>query len=119
MVWHQHAASTRLLGEPARYELVQRNLLVCATKNLAWRSALRVWAGRFVVHAKGLVTGPYRRQRLRSLLRALWAMPSAIAARRTVPSHRGVDDRAMFAYSTGLSPHFSADTYRSTPDPID
>ncbi|HEY4333680.1 MAG TPA: glycosyltransferase family 2 protein, partial [Ilumatobacteraceae bacterium] len=47
-VLHQHAASTRKLGEPARYELVQRNLLLCVTKNFTARAAVAAWASRLV-----------------------------------------------------------------------
>ena len=114
MVFHQHAASTRLLGEAVRYELVQRNLLLCAAKNLTWRSALVVWITRLIVHAKGTLTGPYRTQRVRSLLRAAWGLPSALRARRALPrrqSQRG--DAELFGYSTGLNPQFDVTTYRS------
>ena len=114
VVFHQHAASTRLLGEAVRYELVQRNLLLCAAKNLAWRSALEVWIKRLIVHAKGTLTGPYRTQRVRSLLRAAWGLPATLRARRALPrrqSQRG--DAELFGYSTGLNPQFDVTTYRS------
>ena len=113
VVWHQHAASTRLLGEPARYELVQRNLLLCAAKNLTSSSVARVWLARLVVHAKGIVTGPYRQQRIRSIVRALRGLPSALHARRELPQLRAVPDAAMFAYAEGMTPNFSTETYRS------
>ena len=113
VVWHRHAASTRLLGEPARYELVQRNLLLCATKNLTARVAARVWVTRLVVHAKGLVTGPYRAQRLRSIARALVGLPSAVAARRGLPRHRAVSDAELFRYADGMTPNFDAETLRA------
>jgi hypothetical protein len=113
VVWQRHAGSTRHLGEPARYELVQRNLLLCATKNLTVGSALRVWINRAVVHAKGTVTGPYRVQRLRSIARALAALPSAVAARRGLPSRRAVTDGELFRYSIGMHPNFDAETLRA------
>jgi len=113
VVHHQHAGSTRALGEPARYELVQRNLLLCATKNLTARSAARVWFGRFAVHGKGLLTGPYRAQRVRSLGRAVAGMPSAIAARRHLPPTRARTDDELFAWSVGQSPNFDAETLRT------
>lgn len=113
MVFHQHALSTRLLGEAARYELVQRNLLLCATKNFTAKAVLRVWLGRFVVHAKGVVTGPYRWQRIRSIARALAGLPSALRARRTLAKDRRIRDDALFAYAEGMSPNFSAETYRT------
>jgi len=113
VVFHQHAASTRLLGEPARYELVQRNLLLCAAKNFTLQSALRVWGFRLIVHAKGIITGPYRAQRIRSIGRALVALPSALAARRKLPRRRAATEASLFAYSAGLSPNFNTDTYRA------
>jgi GT2 family glycosyltransferase len=114
VVFHQHAASTRLLGEPARYELVQRNLLVCAAKNFTLLAAVRVWGSRLVVHTKGVITGPYRQQRLRSIGRALMALPSALMARRGLPRHRAVAEATLFAYSAGLEPNFDTDTYRAS-----
>jgi GT2 family glycosyltransferase len=117
VVFHQHAASTRLLGEPARYELVQRNLLLCATKNLSARVAAGVWWQRLVVHAKGVITGPYRAERARSILRALAGAPSALAARRRLPKRDRTTDAQLFAYAQGMSPRFDAETYRARPLP--
>ncbi len=113
VVFHQHAASTRLLGEPARYELVQRNLLLCAAKNFTIAAALRVWGARIVVHAKGIIKGPYRAERVRSIARAVWGLPSVLMARRQLPRVRAVDEQTLFAYSAGLEPNFDTDTYRA------
>jgi len=114
VVHHQHAASTRLLGEAARYELVQRNLLLCVAKNFTVRRAIVAWSQRFVVHAKGVVTGPYRLPRIRSIGRALVGLPSVLAARRLLSaSARPLDGPAVFAYAAGQSPNFSTETYRS------
>jgi GT2 family glycosyltransferase len=115
VVMHQHAASTRLLGEAARYELVQRNLLLCATKNFTLRRAAAVWGGRLIVHAKGVVKGPYRLQRVRSLLRGVVGAPSALLARRTRPRPApGYDELTDFAFADGMSPMFDPETYRAT-----
>lgn len=119
VVFHEHAASTRLLGEPARYELVQRNLLLCAAKNFTLGAALRVWGSRLVVHTKGIIKGPYRAERARSIARALWGLPSVLLARRRLPRTRAVDEQALFAYSVGLEPNFDTDTYRADTDPAD
>ena len=113
VVFHQHAASTRSLGEPARYELVQRNLLVCAAKNLTPRTAARVWCSRIVVHTKGLITGPYRLQRVRAVGRAGAMLPRAIWARRDLPRRRAVAESALFRYSVGLEPDFDPLTFRA------
>ncbi len=113
VVFHQHAASTRLLGEPARYELVQRNLLLCAAKNLTLASAARVWGSRLIVQLKGVITGPYRVQRVRATWRALVALPSALRARRTLSCRRAVTEDVLFAYAIGHSPNFDTDTYRA------
>ena len=113
VVFHQHAASTRALGEPARYELVQRNLLVCAAKNFTTRTAVRVWCSRILVHTKGLVTGPYRLQRVRAVGRATAMLPRAIAARRDLPRHRAVAESVLFGYSAGLEPDFDPLTFRA------
>lgn len=113
IVHHQHAASTRTLGEPARYELVQRNLLLCATKNLGLRSVVHVWSQRFVVHGKGVIKGPYRTQRLRALSRAVVGAPSALAARRHLPGGRANTDEELFEWSVGQSPNFDAETLRT------
>lgn len=114
VVFHQHAASTRLLGEPARYELVQRNLLLCAAKNFTPGAALRVWGSRIVVQSKGIIKGPYRAERVRSIARALWGLPSVLRARRHLPRTRAVDEQSLFAHSAGLEPNFDTDTYRAS-----
>lgn len=119
VVWHQHAGSTRLLGEPARYELVQRNLLLCATKNLSLRSVGRIWVSRLVVQTKGVITGPMRLERIRSIGRALAGLASVVSARRALP-RLGValknGEPELFAYADGLTPNFSADTYATVDD---
>jgi GT2 family glycosyltransferase len=115
LVHHRHAGSTRKLGEPARYELVQRNLLLCATKNLSPRSVVRVWGTRLIVHAKGVITGPYRLERIRAIARAIAGAPSALAARRGLPRPRAHTDDELFAYSIGQSPQFDPETLRTTP----
>ena len=114
IVLHEHAASTRLLGEAARYELVQRNLLLCVAKNFPASLALRAWLSRLVVQAKGLVTGPYRVQRLRSIALALIGLPGVLVARRRLghaPAPAQMEP--WFAFAAGQSPNFSAETYRS------
>jgi len=115
IVYHQHAASTRMMGEAVRYELVQRNLLLCVAKNFTGRRAVTAWCQRLVVHSKGLITGPYRWQRIRSTLRATMALPTVLRLRRNVP-RRPVeyDESAVFAFAVGQSPNFSVETYTST-----
>jgi GT2 family glycosyltransferase len=113
VVYHQHAASTRLMGEAKRYELVQRNLLLCATKNLTGASVAKIWAGRLITHAKGVIRGPYRLPRLASLVRALAGAPSALLARRGQPNRQRAEAE-LFAYSNGLSPQFDVTTYRAS-----
>ncbi|MEO6124575.1 MAG: glycosyltransferase family 2 protein [Ilumatobacteraceae bacterium] len=116
VVLHQHAGSTRLLGEPARYELVQRNLLLCATKNLSIRSVVRIWWGRLIVQAKGVIKGPMRAERIRSLVRAVAGTSSVLRARRSLPRPSEALEAELFAYSTSHVPNFSADTYATLDD---
>ena len=114
VVMHQHAASTRLLGEAARYELVQRNLLLCVAKNFTARRAAAAWGQRLVVHTKGVITGPYRAQRLRSIGRALVGLPSVLVARRQLPTAvRSFEEESLFGFAEGQTPNFSAETYRT------
>jgi len=117
IVFHQHAASTRLLGEPARYELVQRNLLLCVAKNFSARRALAAWAQRIVVHTKGLITGPHRAQRVLSIGSALLRLPGVIVSRHrvAVPANE-YDERATLAFAEGQFPQFNTETYRATRD---
>ena len=114
VVFHQHAASTRLLGEPARYELVQRNLLLCVAKNFSARRAVAAWGQRLIVHGKGLITGPYRWQRIRSIARGIVGIPSAVAARRRLQERQSFDEQTMYAFAVGKSPNFDVDTFRSS-----
>ena len=115
LVLHQHAASTRQMGEAARYELVQRNLLLCVAKNFPRRLATCAWGSRLLVHAKGTITGPYRVQRLRAILRAVVALPSALRARPRVKAG-SFDAAATFQFAENQSPNFSTDTYRPVLD---
>lgn len=115
VVYHQHAASTRLLGEGARYELVQRNLLLCVAKNFSTRRWIAAWGRRLIVHAKGVITGPLRTQRVRSICRALLHLPRALADRRHFPAPRaGFDEAEGFRFARGQFPRFSTETYTST-----
>lgn len=117
VVRHQHAASTRRLGEPARYELVQRNLLLCVTKNFGVRRAAAAWGSRVLVHGKGVITGPYRVERLRAIGRALVGAPSAIIGRRALVKRTRTprrDQPSWFAFAEGQQPLFDASTYRAT-----
>jgi hypothetical protein len=112
VVHHVHAASTRRMGEARRYSMVQRNLLLCATANFGAGRAARVWAGRIVVHAKGLITGPYRVARLYAVTAALRGLPAALVARRRRPPL--VDEAGVFAFAEGLRPHIVEGTFVAT-----
>lgn len=107
---HAHATSTRLLGEPRRYALVQRNLLLCMTKHLPLRAVGALWMHRIVVHLKGGITGPYRRARVRAVTDALAGLPSVLRARRAPFA----DDPSMYRFAEGLEPYFDTTTYRSS-----
>ncbi len=114
VVWHQHATSTRRLGEGRRYSIVQRNLLLCVTKNFPVGAVLRIWLQRAVVHGKGLVTGPYRGARVRAMSSASIRVPGALRARRSARRGPRLDDPAMFHFAEGQVPYFDAATYRSS-----
>ena len=120
VVFHQHAASTRLLGEAKRYGLVQRNLLLCVAKNFSVGAAAGAWRGRLVVHAKGVITGPYRVERVRSIGWAVVGLTSALAARSRRPAASpDYDEAAVFTFARGQSPNFSTKTYRADTSPTD
>ncbi len=120
VVWHQHATSTRRLGEGRRYSIVQRNLLLCVTTNFPVRDALRIWVQRMIVHGKGLITGPYRGARVRALSSAFVGLPGALRARRSARTGPRLDDPAMFRFAEDQVPYFDAETYRSSrPDEAD
>ncbi len=116
-VRHGHARSTRHLGEARRYRLVQRNLLGCAVLNLSPAGATRVFWGRLAVHAKGLVTGPYRRERLMAVAGALAMLPRVLLDRRARRRRVNRADLAAFVYAQDATPYFDATTYRATGDP--
>jgi GT2 family glycosyltransferase len=116
-VRHGHARSTRHLGEDRRYRMVQRNLLVCAALNLSLAGAARIWWGRHVVHAKGLVTGPYRRERITAITGALAMLPRALVDRRARRRLMTRADLCAFVYSQDAEPYFDAATYQATGDP--
>lgn len=111
---HEHAASTRSLGEGRRYRLTQRNLLLCATANLSFRSVARIWMGRLVAHAKALVKGPDRWSGLASLAGAAVRTPGALLVRRHRRSNVIRSDQDAFAYADGLVPFVDTTTYLPT-----
>lgn len=111
VAYHQHAQSTRKLGESRRYGMVQRNLLLFAAKELSARGATRVWAGRLVVHAKGLVTGPHRQARLAAFAGALARLPGVVRARRAARGSSPATDAALTRFSAGMVPSFDIETY--------
>ena len=108
---HRHAATTRLVGEARRYEMVQRNLLLLPLAVLSWRSVVRIWAGRLVVHAKGLITGPYRRERVASFAGALRRAPAMLRRRKHSRGTHRIADRELFRYADGHSPAVDTATY--------
>jgi GT2 family glycosyltransferase len=115
-VRHGHARSTRHLGEARRYRMVQRNLLVCAALNLSLAGAARTFWGRTLVHAKGLVTGPYRRERVLAITGALAMLPRALLDRRARRRRMTRADLAAFVFAEDAEPYFDATTYRATHD---
>ena len=115
LVHHQHALSTRRLGESRRYGIVQRNLLVFATINLSWRAVWQVWVGRWVAHAKGVLKGPYRAARVRALGAAVVRLPMAIASRRRARGPNPAPDSVLFQFSQGMEPGIDASTYSPIP----
>lgn len=110
---HVHAATTRTLGEANRFRIVQRNLLIFATMHLSWRGASRVWARQLVTQAKGLITGPYRVERIRAIGAALGRLPSALRARRRARGRTPVGDEALISFSEGHQSRFDTGTYRA------
>ena len=114
---HRHAATTRLVGEARRYEMVQRNLLLMPLAVLTWRSVLRIWAGRLVVHAKGLLTGPYRRERVGSFAGALRRAPAVLRQRKRSRGTHRIADRDLFRYADGHSPAVDTATYTLSGQP--
>lgn len=112
VVHHEHAASTRHLGELRRHRLVQRNLLLCAAVNLSWPAAGRVWAGRLVAASKAMVKGPDRTSLLVSLGRATLRLPDALLTRRRRRRVVSRHESAAFAFAHGLRPFIDTRTYR-------
>ncbi|MEY4339030.1 MAG: hypothetical protein RLZ14_880 [Actinomycetota bacterium] len=112
VVHHEHAASTRSLGERRRFRLVQRNLLLCATANLSWPSVARVWSARMVAMAKAMVKGPDRVSLAAALCAAVVRTPSTLRARRTRRRAATRHDHAAFAFAHGLVPFVDTASYR-------
>jgi len=115
LAWHEHAASTRTLGERRRFRMVQRNLLLCATANLSWRSASAVWALRMVAAAKAAVRGPDRTSLAAALAAAVPRLPGAVVARTTRRRRMVRPDSDAFRFAEGLQPFIDTTTYRPGP----
>ena len=115
LAWHEHAASTRALGERRRFRLVQRNLLLCATLNLSGRSLVRVWQGRLLAAAKAAVRGPDRSSLTAAIVAALPRLPAAFLERRHRRRRAVRPDRDAFRFADGLEPFVDTATYRPGP----
>ncbi|MEY4176072.1 MAG: hypothetical protein RI900_3237 [Actinomycetota bacterium] len=115
VAWHEHAASTRALGERRRFRLVQRNLLLCAAANLSWRSASAVWRQRLVAAAKAAVRGPDRTSLTMAVAAALPRLPAALLARSARRSAAVRSDSEAFRFADGLEPFVDTTTYRPGP----
>jgi len=113
--WHEHAASTRSLGERRRFRLVQRNLLLCATANLSLRSAAAVWGQRLLAAAKAAVRGPDRTSLSVAVASALPRIPGALAARAARRRRVVRPDHEAFRFADGLQPFIDTSTYRPGP----
>lgn len=115
LAWHEHAATTRALGERRRFRMVQRNLLLCAAANLSLRSAAAVWAQRVVAAAKAAVRGPDRLSLVAAIAAALPRTPAALAARRSRRRRAVRPDAHAFRFAEGLQPFIDTVTYRPGP----
>ena len=115
LAWHEHAASTRALGERRRFRMVQRNLLLCATANLSWGSLTTIWRQRVIAAAKAAVRGPDRTSLLMAIVAALPRVPSALMARRPRRRRAVRPDADAFRFADGLEPFVDTTTYRPGP----
>jgi hypothetical protein len=112
VVHHEHAASTRSLGERRRQRLVTRNLLLCATANLSWRSVRRIWVRRVLLAGASLLKGPDRTTSIRALIAAAGRAPSALLVRRGRRVTVVRTDAEAFAFAEGLTPYVDVKRYR-------
>lgn len=115
LAWHEHAASTRSLGERRRFRLVQRNLLLCTAANLSWRSVASVWHRRVVAAAKAAVRGPDRTSLAAAIASALPRVPAALLARSQRRKRAVRPDARVFRFADGLEPFVDTATYRPGP----
>ena len=112
IAFHRHSMTTRRLGLARRYRLVERNLLINATKNLGPRSIAAIWARRLYVHSVGLIRGPYRLARWQAIATAAIRVPAVVVRRFLRPAPpSSMTDAQLFAFSTGQQPYFDADEF--------
>lgn len=112
IAYHRHSVSTRQLGLANRYRIVERNLLINATKNLGPRSIVAIWSRRFYVHAVGLFRGPYRIARWQAIGTAAIRVPSIVVRRFWNPAPASaMSDAALFAFAEGERPFFDVDSF--------
>jgi GT2 family glycosyltransferase len=115
VAYHRHSTTTRRLGLANRYRIVERNLLINATKNLGARSIFLIWLRRFYVHTVGLVRGPYRLARWRAIAGAMIRTPAVVVRRFWYPAPKpAMTDTELFAFADGEQPFFDADEFRAT-----
>ena len=113
IAFHRHSVSTRQLGLARRYRLVERNLLINATKNLSPRSIAAIWARRLYVHSIGAVKGPYRLARWQAIATAAIRVPALVVRRFATPAPpSAMTDAQLFAFSAGEQPYFDADEFQ-------
>jgi hypothetical protein len=116
IAFHRHSVSTRQLGLARRYRLVERNLLINATKNLGPRSIAGIWGRRLYVHSVGAIRGPHRLARWQAIVSAAVRVPALVGRRVIRPAPpSAMTDREIFAFAVGEQPYFDANTF----EPID
>lgn len=114
-VRHVMSASSRHLDYGFKFHLTERNLLVCALKNFAWRQVLSIWFWRGGGLLKGALRGHYPVPGLKAVSGALRRTPRTLVARRSVQRRRVRTDDEVLAYGLGERTFFDAVRY----EPID
>lgn len=112
IVYHEHAASTRALGERRRFRMVQRNLLLCVSANLSLASVRTAWSGRLRAAAAAAVRGPDRTSLPLAVAAAAVRTPALLLARRRNRARARRPEADAFAFAEGLRPFIDVQHYR-------
>lgn len=110
-VYHVHSGASRHLDYGFKYHHIERNLLATVLKNFEGRRALRIWARRYLAHARNLTKRRYTKATWKIMVESLQRLPDTLEKRRAIGARRKLADVEVLRLAHGELPHFNPAEY--------